>query len=42
MLGPTPSKVGCLNALAPAGDLRIADESSVFQKKQMPMVDFTG
>jgi hypothetical protein len=44
MVGPTQSNVECLDALAPApaGDFRIADGSSVFQKKQMLMVDFAG
>jgi hypothetical protein len=44
MVGPTPSNVERLDAFAPApaGDFRVADRPSVFEKKQMLMVDFAG
>ena len=44
VIGPAPSNIERLDALAPApaGDFRVADRPSVFEKKQMLMVDFAG
>ena len=44
VVGPTPSNVECLDALAPApaGDLRVADRPSVFEKERVLMANFAG
>jgi hypothetical protein len=44
MIVPAPSNIECLDALAPApaGDLRIADWPSVFEKEEVLMADFAG
>ena len=44
MVGPAPSNIECLDTLAPtpAGDFRVVDRPSVFEKEEVLMADFAG
>jgi len=44
VVGSAPSNIECLDALAPtpAGDFRVADRPSVFEKEEVRMADFAG
>jgi len=44
MVGPAPLNIECLDTLtpAPAGDFRVADRTAIFEREQVPVVDFAG